>query len=62
MSDEPSYEGPANFRITTYRSKEGKCLAVELRVPGFFLWKVPPDRARELAAELAFAAQDMPKP
>jgi len=61
LSDEPSYEGPANFRITTYRSKQGKCLSVELYVPGFFLWKLPPDRARNLAKELAFAAQDAPK-
>lgn len=56
MNIERSYEGAANFGITTYRSKQGKCLSVELHVPGFFLWKLPPDRARDLATELAFAA------
>lgn len=37
--------------------------AVELHVPGFFTWRLPPQRAHALAQELTWAAVDaLPDP
>ncbi|MFG1395886.1 hypothetical protein [Roseixanthobacter pseudopolyaromaticivorans] len=57
-----TYEGPANFRITVLKERRAEQKrSVELHVPGFFTWVLAPDRARDLASELAFAAEDVRK-
>lgn len=55
----PAYAGPADFRVTVLKQrKQEDRRSVELHVPGFFTWEMDPQRARDVANELHWAAAE----